>query len=91
MTSPLNMLTQTYSFRSLPKTILNDENGCGLQWTRGVEKDIKWEIGTSLNTRWAPDVTGQDLILTVDVPVEDARFLECLLNNLHSGILLETQ
>ena len=82
------MITQTYTFRSLPKAILNDENGRGLQWTRGVEEDIKWEIGNSLNTRWSPDVTGTDMILTVEVPPEDARFLECLLNNLHSGKLL---
>ena len=82
-------LTQKYTFRHLPKAIINDENSRGLNWTRGVEEDIKWEIGQYLNTRWTLDVTNTDMILTVDVPESDARFLECLLHNLHSAKLLQ--
>jgi hypothetical protein len=84
------MITQTYTFRNLPKAIIQDENDRGLQWTRGIEEDIKWEIGEYHNTRWSPDVTGADMILTVEVEESNARFLECLLHNLHSGKLLET-
>ena len=84
------MVTQTYTFRNLPKAIINDENDRGLQWSRGIEEDIKWEIGEYLNTRWSPDVTGVYMILTVDVEDTNARFLECLLHNLHAGKLLET-
>ena len=84
------MITQQYTFRDLPKAILNDENGRGLRWTRGIEEDIKWELELSeyLNTRWEKDVTGADMILTVDVDPGDARFLECALHNLHGGKLL---
>jgi hypothetical protein len=82
------MITQQYTFRNLPKAIINDENDRGLNWTRGIEEDIKWEIGEYLNTRWAPDVTNTDIILTVDVSEDNARFLEILLHNLHGGKLL---
>jgi hypothetical protein len=82
------MMKQTYTFRNLPKAIIDDENGCGLKWTRGIEEDIKFEIGEYLNPRWSPDVTGADMILTVEVEESDARFLECLLNNLHGAKLL---
>jgi hypothetical protein len=82
------MMKQTYTFRNLPKAIIDDEDDRGLRWTRGVEEDIKFEIGEYLNTRWSPDVTGADMILTVEVEESDARFLECLLNNLHSAKLL---
>lgn len=82
------MATQTYTFRNLPKAIIHDENGRGLKWTRGIEEDINAEIGEYLNPRWSPDVTGADMILTVEVEESDARFLECLLHNLHSAKLL---
>ena len=75
----------------MPKAIINNEGGRGLKWTRSVEDDICWEIGEHLNTRWSPDITGQDMLLYVDVLHEDAKFLENLLNNLHSGVLLETR
>jgi hypothetical protein len=82
------MIKQTYTFRNLPKAIIHDENGRGLKWTRGIEEDINAEIGEYLNTRWSPDVTGADMILTVEVDETDARNLECLLNNLYSAKLL---
>ena len=82
------MMKQTYTFRNLPKAIIHDENGRGLKWTRGIEEDINAEIGEYLNTRWSLDVTGTDIILAVEVDETDARFLECLLHNLHSGKLL---
>ena len=81
------MITQTYTFRDLPKAIVNDENNHGLKWTRGVEKDIQSELGEFLNTRWTP--TGErEMTLKVDVPTKDAEFLRCLLHNLHSGKLI---
>jgi hypothetical protein len=82
------MITQTYIFRDLPKAIINDENDRGLKWTRGVEDDIMYELGEYLNTRWSTDVTEKDLILTVDVLEEDAKFLEVALHNLHQAKLI---
>jgi hypothetical protein len=84
------MVTQTYAFRDLPKAIINDENERGLKWSRGIEKDIHAELGEYLETQWVPDVTNTVMILRVKVSETDARFLECLLHNLHTGKLLET-
>ena len=83
------MITQKYTFRNLPKAIINDENSRGLNWSRGVEEDIKYIIGQYLNTRWSPDVTNTNMVLTVDVPESETVFLECLLRNVHSAKLLQ--
>ncbi len=81
------MLTQTYILKDMPKAIINDENDRGLKFTRGVEKDIFFEIGEYLNTRWTP--TGErELTLTVDVSAEHEETLRCLMHNLHQAKLI---
>ena len=83
------MLTQTYIFQDLPKAIINDDNERGLKFTRGIEKDIYYEIGEYLNTRWTP--TGeQEMFLTVDVSELHAETLQLLMQNLHSAKLTST-
>lgn len=81
------MTTQTYLLKDMPAAIINDENDRGLKFTRGVEKDIFFEIGEYLNTRWTP--TGErELTLTVDVSTEHAETLRCLMHNLHQAKLI---
>lgn len=86
------MITQTYILQNLPKAIINDDNCRGLKFTRGIEKDINAELGMFLNTRWSMEPTyGKDLILHVDVHVEHAEILNCLMHNLHSAKLTSTK
>jgi len=82
------MITQTYTFRDLPKKIRENTDGARNRFTSGVESDIAEETGRVTDMKWEMDVTGYELLLTIDVAEEDSRFLECALHNLHQAKLL---
>jgi hypothetical protein len=86
------MITQTYTFRDLPKWIRENENGKRDSFIDGVRLDIAAEFE---DTMFPPvivksemDVTGRDLHITFAVEPTDARFLEIALHNLHQAKLL---
>jgi len=86
------MITQTYTFRDLPKWIRENENGKRDSFIDGVRLDIAAEFENDLFppviTKSEMDVTGYDLHITFAVEPTDARFLEIALHNLHQGKLL---
>ena len=86
------MITQTYTFRDLPKWIRENQNGKRDSFINGVQLDIAAEFSaTSVPpaiTKSEMDVTGYDLHITFAVDPIDARFLEIALYNLHSAKLL---
>ena len=86
------MITQTYTFRDLPKGIRENENGRRDSFIKGIQLDIAAEFEGALfppkMVKSEMDVTGYDLIIAFAVEPEDARFLEIALHNLHQGKLL---
>lgn len=88
----LDMITQTYTFRNLPKWIRENENGKRDSFVEGVRLEVVSEFEGTL---FPPtiiqsnmDVTGHDLHITFAVDPTDARFLEIVLHNLYSAKLL---
>ncbi len=88
----INMITQTYTFRNLPKWIRENQNGKRDSFVNGVKLDVAAEFEDTLFppaiTKSEMDVTGYDLHITFAVDPIDARFLEIALHNLHQGKLL---
>jgi len=84
------MITQTYTFRDLPKPIRENRNDSQDIYLRGIQSDLSYEFETCPPTllKAEMDVTGHDLLVTFSVDESDARFLEIVLHNLHSGKLL---
>ena len=80
------MITQTYIFKDLPKEVVEDDDEKGLKWSRGIEKDIYFELGHYLNTRWEPSGEREVTLRVSFIDESEAERLELLLNNLHQGI-----
>ena len=86
------MITQTYTFRDMPKWIRENLDGKRDCYVQGVAMDISYEMDKSLFPpvlcKSEMDATGYDLLITFHVDEADARFLEIALHNLHSAKLL---
>jgi len=86
------MITQTYTFRGMPKWIRENTDGKRDRFVQSVAKDVSYEMEESLFPpvlcKSGMDVTGHDLLITFHVDAADARFLEIALHNLHSAKLL---
>ena len=83
----INTVKQTYYFSDLPAAVVKDQKNYGLRWTRGIEREIKADLGEFLSTRWTP--LGLDNTMKLDVEVEEhqAEDLSSLLKNMYNAEL----